>query len=147
MTALFDPDRDDVAALAALHAAAFDDAWDAPAIAALLLTPGTFVFWDAQGFIMTRAAGDEAEILTLAVTPAARGRGLGRALVTAAAAHAAGLGAVALFLEVAEGNVPALALYAGLGFLQVGRRTGYYAGRDAAVLKVALPLSPAADFA
>lgn len=141
------PTCDDIDALAALHAASFEDAWDALAIAALLVTPGTFVFWEAQGFIMARAAGDEAEILTLAVAPAARSQGLGRALVAAAAAHAATLGATAFFLEVAEGNAPALALYARLGFLQVGRRTGYYAGRDARVLKTALPLSPAADFA
>ena len=94
-----------------------------------------------------QAAGGEAEILTLAVAPAARGRGLGRALVTAAARHAVAMGANAFFLEVEEGNAPALALYAGLGFLQVGRRSGYYEGRDARLLKAALPLSPAADFA
>lgn len=145
---LFDAARDDIGMLAALHAAGFDDAWDRAAIAGLLATPGAFVFWDGgQGFIMARAAGGEAEILTLAVAPAARQRGLGRALVAAAAAHAQSLGADAFFLEVAEVNVPALALYAGLGFVQVGRRTGYYAGRDAAVLKTPLPLSPVADFA
>lgn len=135
-------------ALAQLHAMAFDQPWDAPAITALLATPGTFAFWDGgQGFIMARAVGEEAEILTLAVSPAARSKSLGRALVAAAAAHAATLGAGVFFLEVAETNAPALALYTGLGFLQVGRRSGYYAGGDARVLKAALPLSPAADFA
>lgn len=144
---LFDPVRDDVAALAALHAACFAKAWDGAALAGLLSAPASFAVFAPDGFILAQAAGGEAEILTLAVAPAARGRGLGRALVTAAARHAATMGANALFLEVEEGNAPALALYAGLGFLQVGRRTGYYEGRDARLLKAVLPLSPAADFA
>ena len=142
MTRLFDARQDDMAVLAALHAASFEEAWDAPAIAALLATPGAFAVWTVDGFILVRAAGGEAEILTLAVSPPARGQGLGRSLVTHAAAHAVTLGAQTLFLEVADANRPALALYAGLGFLQVGRRTGYYRGRDAAVMKVPLPLSP-----
>lgn len=152
MSALFDVGRDDVAALAILHAACFDEAvfneiWDAPAIAALLATPGTFAMWTAEGFILVRAGGGEAEILTLAVSPPARRRGLGRALIRTAAAHAVTLGAETLFLEVADANRPAQALYTGLGFLQVGRRTGYYRGRDAAVMKVPLPLPPSADMA
>src|SRR4051794_2499243 len=76
--ALFDA-ASDAAPLAALHSACFATAWNAAAITALLATPGTFAFHGDDGFVLARTAGDEAEILTLAVAPAARGRGLGRA--------------------------------------------------------------------
>lgn len=128
----------DPATLAALHASAFDDPWDGSAIAALLATPGTFACTHADGFVLVRAVADEAEILTLAVKPAARGHGLGRALMQAAMAKALAMGAASLFLEVGIDNVAALALYAGLGFAKVGDRKGYYQGRDALVLRLPL---------
>ncbi len=93
--------------------------------------------------MLARAAADEAEILTLAVRPEARGKGLGRALLQAAINQARTLGAATMFLEVGADNPHALALYAGLGFAKVGARKAYYDGRDALVLR--LPL--AADFA
>ncbi len=138
---------DDLARLAVLHAACFSDAWDARAIGKLLAAAGAFGFASASGFILVRAATDEAEILTLAVTPTARRNGLGIALVTGAANHAQLLGAAALFLEAAITNAAALALYKRLGFTEVGRRKGYYASRgakpqDAVVLRSNLPLSP-----
>lgn len=138
---LFNAATDDAAALAALHADAFPDPWNKAAICELLAGPGVFVFSTSDGFVMGREAGGEAEILTLAVRPAARGKGLGRALIVAMAAHAQTLGATGIFLEVAHDNPPALALYAGLGFERVGQRKGYYAGRDAWVLKTPLPLA------
>jgi ribosomal-protein-alanine N-acetyltransferase len=149
---LFDPDKDGCAGLAALHATAFADPWTASAIAGLLATPGAFAFHLQEGFVLVRAAGDEAEILTLAVTPLARGQGLGRALLRAAAQYAAALGVQTLFLEVGVDNPAALALYAGLGFVRTGQRKDYYgaghaAGSDALVMKVQLPLPQAADFA
>jgi ribosomal-protein-alanine N-acetyltransferase len=144
---LFDPGRDDVALLAALHASSFPDAWNQAAICDLLAGANVFVFFSQDGFVMGRAVGDEAEILTLAVKPEARGRGLGRILIQQMAAHAQSLGANHLFLEVGHDNPAALALYAGLGFERVGQRKGYYAGRDAWVLKTSLPLSLAAKFA
>jgi ribosomal-protein-alanine N-acetyltransferase len=134
----FDP-RAGTAALAALHAACFPDAWDAAAITALLATPGTFAFAHSDGFVLARVAGDEAEILTLAVAPAARGRGLGRALLQAVIRKVTELGAASLFLEVGTDNPAALALYAGLGFTRVGMRKAYYNGGDALVLRLPLP--------
>jgi len=144
---LFDPATDDVVVLAGLHATCFPDSWTAEAIRELFAGPGVFAFFLPGGFILARAAGGEAEILTLAVVPSARGRGHGRALVRAAAHHAAGLGASALFLEVADDNIAAQALYRGAGFAPVGRRKAYYGGRDADVLKVILPLSDSGKFA
>jgi len=135
----FDPAAD-TASLAVLHAACFSDRWDVAAIAELLATPGAFAFHHQDGFVLARVAGGEAEILTLAVAPHARGRGLGRALLHAAIARAERQGAEVLFLEVGADNPHALALYAGLGFAKVGIRKGYYSGGDALVLRLSLPL-------
>jgi ribosomal-protein-alanine N-acetyltransferase len=147
MLRLFDPEVDDIATLAALHAACFADAWSASSLGDLLAGPGAFAYADAQGFILARSAGGEAEILTLAVAPQARRHGIGRALVQRAAAHARALGAGVLFLEVAKDNQPALKLYSGLGFQPVGLRKAYYDGKDAEILKATLPLPNPGDFA
>jgi tRNA threonylcarbamoyladenosine biosynthesis protein TsaB len=144
LVSLFDGD---VSVLAALHAQAFARPWDANALHSLLAGPGVFAFAAASGFVLARAAAGEAEILTLAVIPSARGRGLGRDLMQAAALHAAAMGAQSLFLEVGTDNPAALALYNGLGFMRAGSRKGYYSdshsqgGGDALVLKAALPLA------
>jgi ribosomal-protein-alanine N-acetyltransferase len=133
----FDP-ACDPAQLAALHAACFPDAWTTKALSDLFAT-GAFAFHSDDGFVLARVAGGEAEILTLAVAPVARGRGMGRALLTAAIAQARAMDAQTMFLEVGTDNPAALALYAGLGFIKVGDRKAYYNGRDALVLR--LPLS------
>jgi ribosomal-protein-alanine N-acetyltransferase len=147
---LFDPAKDNLATLAALHRTSFAKAWDAAAIADLLAGPGVFAFQLSDGFILARVAAGEAEILTLAVTPTARGKGLGRALLQAAVTQAEALGAQSVFLEVGTDNPAALALYAGMGFVQVGQRKGYYVSpaagaQDALVLRRAL--SPGKNFA
>jgi ribosomal-protein-alanine N-acetyltransferase len=133
----------DPAPLARLHAACFAAAWDATSLRQMLAHPGAFAFHHLDGFVLARTAGGEAEILTLAVAPAVRGQGLGRALLQAAIAQARQLGAETMFLEVGADNPAALALYAGLGFANVGHRKGYYSGGDALVLR--LPLT--GDFA
>ena len=147
--ALFNPATDDTSALAALHQSSFPDPWSQAAICELLAGPGVFAWFTKEGFVLARAAGGEAEILTLAVAPAARGQGLGRALLLSAAAHAVSLRATTIFLEVGADNPAALALYASLGFDRVGQRKAYYAhGKgDAWVLKAQLPLSPGGKFA
>jgi tRNA threonylcarbamoyladenosine biosynthesis protein TsaB len=147
---LVSPFQGDAVALAVLHAAAFERPWEEAALRDLLAGPGVFAFHAPSGFVLARAAGGEAEILTLAVLPSARGRGLGRALVQAAMVHAAKTGAQAMFLEVGTDNPAALALYTSLGFQRVGARKGYYASHsqsagDALVLKAAL--SPAGNLA
>ena len=132
----------DATALAALHDAAFPPAerWDAAAIATLLAMPGAFGLNDpGRGFVLARVAADEAEILTLAVAPAARRQGLGGALLAAAMAGAVARGATAMFLEVSDRNAAARVLYAVAGFAETGRRRRYYAdGADALVLKRSL---------
>ena len=117
----------DAPALAAVHASAFAAPWDAAALSDLLGQAGVFGAATSDGFILCRVVVDEAEILTLAVRPEARSVGLGRRLTQAAAEVARSAGATRLFLEVAEDNASARALYARAGFVQTGRRKGYYA--------------------
>ena len=84
---------------------------------------------------------------SIAVTPDARRRGVGKALVRAAMGAAAQAGADAAFLEVAVDNAPAAALYAGLGFRRIGLRKGYYdhpeGEVDALVMRLDLNAAPA----
>lgn len=117
-------------ALAGLHAEAFDAPWSEAAFADLLGQTGVALQGENDGFILVRTVVDEAEILTLAVRPSARRRGLGARLVRAAADHAAASGATRMFLEVAEDNAPARALYDAQGFEAAGRRRGYYPRPD-----------------
>jgi ribosomal-protein-alanine N-acetyltransferase len=115
--------------LAALHALAFADVprpWTAAEFAALLAEPTTLVAARQDGFALGRVAGPEAELLTLAVHPGARRRGVGRMLVGAFEAAAALRGAAEVLLEVSATNAAARGLYDGLGYLPVGRRRGYY---------------------
>jgi ribosomal-protein-alanine N-acetyltransferase len=92
------------------------------------------------GYLLARQAADEAEILNLGVAPAARRRGIGRALVREGLAALAGRGASQVFLEVRASNAAARALYAEFGFGEVGRRREYYRRpvEDAIVLRAAI---------
>lgn len=136
----------DPARLAALHGASFTTPrpWSAAEIAATLATPGAFLVDDSDGFLIGRVLAGEAELLTLAVAPAARRRGIGARLVAAFLARAHAASARRAFLEVAADNTAALALYARAGFAEAGRRRGYYrhpsgAATDALVLARDLP--------
>lgn len=122
------------AALAAIHAAAFqDDPWSEAAIATLFENPTTFGFIaPAGGLVLARAVAGEAEILTIGVAATARRRGIARALLGAALAEARGRGAETVFLEVAADNDAAIRLYRACLFRPAGRRRDYYGpGRDA----------------
>ncbi len=131
-----EPAADRAARLAAIHVEAFagpgEAAWSESAFADLLTQPGVFALDSADGFILMRAVADEAEILTLAVRPAARRAGQGTRLVGEGVLAAAARGAARVFLEVADDNAAARALYARAGFAEAGRRPGYYAGVDGA---------------
>lgn len=125
--------------LAALHAEAFagqsEELWTEKSLRELLLMPGALALLAMQGgapvgFILLRQAADEAEIITLAVQPQLRRQGVARRLLTVGLAKVTGRGAQQCFLEVADTNIAARGLYASAGFLEVGRRPGYY--RDAA---------------
>ncbi len=136
----------DPARLAAIHAACFDTPrpWSVEEFTAMLAAPGILLVTEPEGFLIGRALAGEAEILTLAVAPAARRAGVAARLLTAFLERAAGAGAARAFLEVAERNAPARALYARAGFVETGRRPRYYrhpdgSRSDALVLARALP--------
>lgn len=120
----------DASALAAIHAEAFDAPWDEAALASLLSSPGVFALSEADGFILIRVVADEAEVLTVAVRPSARRQGLARKLLQEAMARAITLGVQTLFLEVAQSNEAAQALYSQAGFEKSGLRRAYYAKND-----------------
>ncbi|HWA91531.1 MAG TPA: GNAT family N-acetyltransferase [Rhizomicrobium sp.] len=134
---------EDLPELARIHALCFVKAWDAKALGELLESAGIIALFATHGFVLARVAADEAEILTVAVEPAARRRGLARALLGEAALRAASRGAATMFLEVGAANRAGRALYGALGFSQAGSRKSYYEhGEDALILKRDLPLAP-----
>lgn len=121
----------DCRALALLHESCFADCWPADAFRQLLALPGTFGLLagedgQAVGLIMARTAADEAEILSLCVSEAARRNGIATAMLVAAGIRAGEAGATRVFLEVDAANRAAYSLYHKMGFRQVGRRPAYY---------------------
>ncbi|MBI1171501.1 ribosomal-protein-alanine N-acetyltransferase [bacterium] len=116
------------AEMARLHAASFTlpPPWSEAEISATLASPFSFALTEGAGFLLGQVVAGEAELLTIAVAPAARGQGAGRALVAAFLSQARQRGAETAFLEVAETNAAARALYIAAGFVQTGRRKAYY---------------------
>ena len=119
---------------ASLHAQSFPVGWGESEMEQLLsdasvvchLTRKNGGRGAALAFIMSRIAADEAEILSVAVAPQARGRGLAGELLRHHLSRVAARGATRMFLEVGEDNQPALRLYRKAGFFEVGKRAGYY---------------------
>ena len=89
------------------------------------------------GYVGSQTVMDETDMMNLAVTPQFRRQGVGEALVNALVASLKELGSRCLTLEVRDSNGPARALYAKLGFAEVGRRRGYYRDprEDALILR------------
>jgi ribosomal-protein-alanine N-acetyltransferase len=130
----------DAGALAALHSASFHRGWSDGEFEQLLIDRNVVahrvtVDHRLVGFILSRVAAEEAEILSIAVTSSQRGSGLGRLLLDLHLRRLAGLGTRTVFLEVDEANIPARRLYRRAGFREVGRREGYYPpGKGSAAL-------------
>ena len=83
----------------------------------------------------------DVQIMDVAVDPAHRRAGIARKLLSHVSYDAQMLGCTTASLEVEDGNAGAIALYASLGFAEVGRRHNYYgAGKDALVMTAELPL-------
>ncbi|NPD17111.1 ribosomal protein S18-alanine N-acetyltransferase [Xinfangfangia sp. D13-10-4-6] len=123
----------DPALLARIHAASFTTTprpWTAEEIASLLAQKHVFLLVDdttlPQGFLIGSALAGEAELLTLAVAPAARRQGKAARLLADFIRTAEARGAESLFLEVAADNAAAIALYLAAGFHKAGLRRGYY---------------------
>lgn len=112
--------------LARLHGSGFDRPWSAQDFAQLLDQPGCVLVGDEAGFALARLVLDEAEVLTVVTAPDQRGQGVATRVLRALLARLAERGAARVFLEVAEDNDAALALYSAAGFTATGRRRGYY---------------------
>ena len=131
----------DATAIAALHAASFQRGWGEDEFHRLLIDRAVvahraMIGRTMVGFILSRMAAGEAEILSVAIAPAWRGRGFARPLLDLHVRRLAGLGIRAVFLEVDENNEPACRLYRNAGFSEVGVRKGYYQeGASALVLR------------
>lgn len=131
--------------LAETHARAFSEvrSWTTDEFASLLADPGVCAFGSAESFVLARFVADEAEVLTLATRPDLRRRGLAREALSRCEAAARACGISEVFLEVAEDNTAARALYEATGYLLLGRRPDYYRRTDgppAAALMLRKPL-------
>ena len=123
---------------AVIHATSFAYPWQEADFEQLFVAPGIFADGAIEakeeylaGFVVSRVAADEAEILTIAVAPEWRRRGIATSLLKP---HLHGLAAIQvsrLFLEVDTENTAARALYAHFGFELVGERKAYYRTADA----------------
>lgn len=132
---------EDIDRIMAVMQAAFDpaygEAWNRRQVSDALLLPNTRYLLagpdggdppdstPAAGFVMSRGALDEEELLLIAVRPEHRGRGIGTELLERFIAVAEAGGRTRLFLEMRDGN-PAETLYRRAGFAPVGRRRNYY---------------------
>ena len=135
----------DCDAIAALEARLFASALDQPRLMALQTNPIFCGFVDLvldhdqaqstsagdlasylEGYILATIIDDEAEILSIGVTPDRQSQGVGKRLFEHFFDHGASRNMARVVLEVAEDNLPALGLYRHFGFAEFGRRKGYY---------------------
>jgi ribosomal-protein-alanine N-acetyltransferase len=124
--------REQAGVIASLHRECFSEHWQADTISALLSTPGSGAVLaqdttcEPVAFAVYRCVCDEAEIISIAVTPTRRRRGIATSLWAHLSLVLRQKGAAAVYLEVDESNRKARALYQKLGFKQIGVRKGYY---------------------
>ncbi len=131
----------DLVAVANIERDSFSDPWSYETFSATLalrhmrflvaeeVGPGVGRRGDGRslvGYVVALVMGDEGEVADVAVAPFARRRGVARLLLERMSADVMEGGVRALYLEVRESNRAARALYDALGFVQVGRRRGYY---------------------
>jgi [ribosomal protein S18]-alanine N-acetyltransferase len=135
--------------LSALHAECFDEKrrWSADLIASFLQSPAArgLAYINSEqpvAFILWQSAAGEAEITTLATLPSQRRKGIAAKLVKE---FIKASGASRFFLEVAENNHAAIALYTQLGFEKTGQRANYYredgGSIHAWIMQKSLPIS------
>lgn len=141
----------DAAALASLHrrCVGAEDGWTDAGMQRLTDAEAARVlcFWGAPdvlgsghagikllAFVLAFVAADEAEILALCVAPEQRRQGLARKLLRQLAVDLAEDGTDQIYLEVRESNFAARELYRQAGFVETGRRKGYYQGAEDAVV-------------
>ena len=120
-----------ISALAALERVCFSDPWSEAGLSEELQNPHAVFRVAVEGDTVLGYVGmhhllDEGYVTNVAVSPAARRRGVARALLADLAAYGAANGLYRITLEVREGNTPAIALYEGAGYTRDGVRPGFY---------------------
>lgn len=83
----------------------------------------------AAGFILSRHAAGEEELLLIAVHPYNRRKGLGRRLIEMLKERARARQVAHIFLQMRSNN-PAVHLYEAAGFTSIGMRKAYYRTAD-----------------
>lgn len=138
---------EDVKAIAELETICFSDPWSENSIASELENRlSCWLVAEEQGrvvgYVGSQSVLDGADMMNLAVAPEFRRQGIGEALVNTLVSHLQQKGIIALLLEVRASNAPAIALYQGLGFTQVGRRPRYYRNprEDALIMRKELAI-------
>lgn len=144
---------DDILRVAEIEASCYTTPWSAEAFRSLVGRPrvrfdvaeltteasrgGTDGAAMVAGYGILLNAGEEADLVNLAVDPALRGRGLGAALLEHVVEEARRAGVRAVFLEVRASNAAAIGLYSTRGFRQIATREHYYERptEDARVLR------------
>ena len=120
----------------------FGEAWNHRQVSDALVLPSTHALLidakgnpveegssDVVGFVLSRHAADEEELLLIAVLPQYRAQGLGQTLIDRLFEAAAARGIARVFLEMRRGN-PATHLYQKVGFEPIGERPNYYKMQD-----------------
>ena len=141
--AVRDARADDLARMLAIEAECFSTPWrDATFRALMKRTDSDVLVAEEEGKVVGHAACwtvlDQSELGNVAVSPGARGKGIGGALVDAVVERVRARGALECYLEVRESNEDAQSLYGQRGFAVVGRRTRYYSHptEDALVMRL-----------
>ena len=123
--------KDHVSQIAHLETQCFSDPWSEKSIASELENP--LSLWlvaeeDGQvyGYVGSQTVLDESDMMNVAVDPRFRRQGIARALIEALIAELSKMGSRCLRLEVRVSNENARALYARMGFQQLGLRKNYY---------------------
>ena len=119
----------DAQIMADIHAQSFDRPW--PALDMAVHTQRDICFGIEQNaelaaFIILSCAAGQSEILTIATAQTARRQGLAGQLLHGVIEPLESQNVTEIFLEVAEDNHAAIALYKKSGFQSIGRRPGYY---------------------
>ena len=117
--------------VALLEKACFSDPWSLRSITSEITNPLSLwlVAVEADrvlGYIGSQSVLGEADMMNLAVSEDARGKGIGVMLVMTLIEHLRADGVCRLTLEVRASNAPAISLYEKLGFQNIGRRPNYY---------------------
>ncbi len=121
--------------LTKIHEECFPRYWNRQAFTDFFAVKDTFALLveeagKAIAMMVYRVTFDQADVLTLAVLPAFRRRGIAKMLVGKTLESCKELGAKKLFLEVEDGNIAALKLYENAGFKNISRRKLYYQQLD-----------------